>query len=161
MIDDTDPATVSHAGDSTTPTDGQLIPDYTQLGFRVPAIVVSSHAAPRVVSDGPFEHASTLRFIETTFGLQPLTARDANARNLGDVLLPARIPLAARGTIPTSSQVPGPDNDADAICSASSVQSMSPAPVGTGAPASNSMLALPGWPSGSGMANFGKQYRGS
>jgi phospholipase C len=162
VIDDTDPSTVDHSGDGTTPTDGQLIPDYTQLGFRVPAIVVSSHAAPRVVSGGPYEHTSTLRFIETTFGLQPLTARDANAQNLGQVLLPAKIPLAARGAIPTSSQVPGPDNDADAVCSATSVQSVSPAPVGTGQPSPDqALIARAGWPSGSGMVNFGKQYRGS
>src|SRR5580693_971392 len=42
VIDDTNPAGVMHAGDSSTPTDGQLIPDYRQLGFRVPAIVVSN-----------------------------------------------------------------------------------------------------------------------
>ena len=29
VIDDTNPANVDHAGDSTTPTDGQLVPDYT------------------------------------------------------------------------------------------------------------------------------------
>ncbi|MBO0831250.1 MAG: hypothetical protein J2P29_04700, partial [Actinobacteria bacterium] len=121
-----------------------------------------SHAAPRVVHSGPFEHASTLRFIETTFGLPSLTARDANARNLGDVLVPAAIPVAARGKIPTSSQVPGPDNDADAVCSAGSVQSVSPPPVGSGQPSGDqALIARPGWPSGSGMANFGKHYRGS
>ena len=36
VIDDTNPADVDHTGDGTTPTDGQLIPDYQQLGFRVP-----------------------------------------------------------------------------------------------------------------------------
>src|SRR5512140_3418731 len=80
VIDDTDPATVDHTGNSTTPTDGRLVPDYTQLGFRVPAIVVSNRARQRVVHDGPFEHTSTLKMIESTFGLHPLTARDANAR---------------------------------------------------------------------------------
>ena len=59
VTDDTDPATVDHTGDGTTPTDGQLIPDYTQLGFRVPAIVVSNLAPARVVHQGPFEHTST------------------------------------------------------------------------------------------------------
>jgi phospholipase C len=162
VIDDTNPATVDHTGDGTTPTDGQLIPDYTQLGFRVPAIVVSGHAPPRVVHSGPYEHTSTLAFIETTFGLRPLTARDANARNLGEVLVPAKIPLAARGAIPTSSEVPGPASDLDAICSATSVQSVSPPPVGSGQPSADpSMLARPGWPSGSGMVEFGKQFRGS
>jgi Phosphoesterase family len=77
QVTDTDPATVDHTGNSTTPTDGQLVPDYRQLGFRVPCIVVSNLARPRVAHDGPFEHTSTLKMIETTFGLQPLTARDA------------------------------------------------------------------------------------
>src|SRR5215471_3742778 len=49
VTDNTNPANVSHAGDSTTPTDGQLIPDYTQLGFRVPAIVVSNRATPGII----------------------------------------------------------------------------------------------------------------
>ena len=70
VIDNTNPANVDHTGDSTTPTDGQLIPDYTQLGFRVPAIVVSNLARPRVIHQGPFEHTSTLKLIESTFGLQ-------------------------------------------------------------------------------------------
>jgi len=129
VIDDTDPATVDHTGNSTTPTDGQLIPNYTQLGFRVPCIVVSNLASARVAHDGPFEHTSTLKMIETTFGLKPLTARDANAMNLAQVLnrhVTAPVPPSA---IPTSSEVPGPVGDAAAVCSAASVQSVSPAPV--------------------------------
>jgi hypothetical protein len=54
VIDDTNPDDVDHSGDSSTPTDGQLIPDYRQLGFRVPAIVVSNLAPRRVVHHGPF-----------------------------------------------------------------------------------------------------------
>src|SRR6266568_3129553 len=116
VIDDTDPNTVNHTGDSTTPTDGQLIPDYRQLGFRVPAIVVSNLAASHVVHHGPFEHASTLKLIESTFGLQPMTARDRYAENLGDVLLrQPRRPVPA-GAIPTSAEVAGPANDAAAVC---------------------------------------------
>ena len=50
VVDDTNPANIMHAGDSTTPTDGQLVPNYRQLGFRVPAIVVSNLVRPgRVV----------------------------------------------------------------------------------------------------------------
>ena len=128
ILDDTDPATVDHTGDSSTPTDGQLIPDYCQLGFRVPAIVVSNLADDRVRHDGPFEHTSTLKLIESTFGLQPITARDANAEDLGQVLLRRpRRPVPA-GAIPTSSQVLGPVSDAAAICSADSVQSVPPRP---------------------------------
>jgi phospholipase C len=160
VIDDTNPADVDHTGDGTTPTDGQLIPDYTQLGFRVPAIVVSNLADQRVVHDGPFEHCSSLKLIENTFGLQPLTARDANAVDLGSVLHSQPRPHVQHGAIPTSSQVPGPANDAAAVCSAASVQSVSPPPVRQGqAPDQQQPYVRSGWPTGSGMAGFGSQYR--
>jgi phospholipase C len=160
VIDDTNPATVSHAGDSTTPTDGQLIPDYTQLGFRVPAIVISNRARPGVINAGPFEHASTLALIETTFGLKPLTARDANAFNLNHVLVKYARPSVPSGAIPRSSDVPGPANDAAAVCSAASVQSVSPLPVRKGGPGSDAPpIATSGWPTGSGMAGLGAQLK--
>jgi len=110
------------------PTDGQLIPDYRQLGFRVPAIVVSNLARRQVVHHGPFEHTSTLKLIETTFGLHSLTARDAHAENLGRVLDRSPRHGVPAGAIPTSSQVLGPVNDPAAICSVDSVQSVSPGP---------------------------------
>jgi len=132
VIDDTNPATVDHTGNSTTPTDGRLVPDYTQLGFRVPAIVVSNLAAARVAHSGPFEHTSTLKMIESTFGLHPLTARDGNAMDLRQVLNKKVRQPVPPSAIPTSSQVPGPDSDAAAFCSAASVQSVSPSPVSKG-----------------------------
>ncbi len=71
--DHTNPANVMYAGDSTTPTDGQLIPNYRQLGFRVPGLVVTNLAEPhRVVHQGRFEHGSSLALSESTFGLKPL-----------------------------------------------------------------------------------------
>jgi len=126
----------------------------------VPAIVVSNLAAPRVDHRGPYEHTSTLKLIESAFGLNPLTARDANARDLGRVL--ERYPRrpVPDGAIPTSSQVLGPVSDAAAMCSADSVQSVSPAPVVRGRrPATAPVLSPSGVPSGAGMANFGRQYR--
>jgi phospholipase C len=161
VIDDTDPATVDHTGDSTTPTDGRLVPDYTQLGFRVPTIVVSNLAPARVEHHGPFEHTSTLKLIVSTFGLQPLTARQINARDLGSVLRRERRHPVDPGVIPTSSEVPGPANDAAAVCNASSVQSVSPNPVRKGehAFAEAHVLHKPGHPTGSGMVDFGKQFR--
>jgi phospholipase C len=150
VIDDTNPANVMHAGDSSTPTDGQLYPNYKQLGFRVPGIVVTNLTRPRqVVHEGPFEHCSSLALIESTFGLNSLTARDANARNLADVLLPFPVPAfeaVPPSAIPTSADVIGPaisapmeselevlegtaNFDPATICSAASVQSVSPAPV--------------------------------
>lgn len=122
-------ADVDHAGDSPTPTDGQLLPNYQQLGFRVPAIVVSNLTTARVVHRGPFEHTSTLKLIESAFGVQPLTARDANAENLGLVLDRSRRRPVPAGAIPTSSQVPGrpatPPRSAAPVASNRSLRSQS------------------------------------
>jgi phospholipase C len=159
VVDDTDPATVDHTGDSTTPTGGRLIPDYRQLGIRVPTIVVSNLAPARVVHHGPFEHASTLKLIESTFGLHSLTARDAHAENLGQVLEHApRHPVHA-GAIPTSSQVLGPVDDPAAVCSADSVQSVSPPPTHVGGPRPDAETTPSGTPTEAGMVTFSREYR--
>jgi hypothetical protein len=69
-----------HVGDSTTPTDGQLYPNYKQLGVRVPGIVVSNLARPRqVLHQSPFEHYSSLALIESIFGLTSLLPRGTSA----------------------------------------------------------------------------------
>jgi phospholipase C len=160
VIDDTDPSSVDHTGDGATPTDGRLVPDYRQLGFRVPTIVVSNLAAARVVHHGPFEHSSTLKLIESTFGLRSLTARDAHAQNLGQVLERSPLRPVHAGAIPTSSQVPGPANDAAAVCSATSVQSTLPPPRHIGIrPDRIPAPAQSGSPSGAGMVAFGRTYR--
>jgi phospholipase C len=179
VIDDTNPADVMHAGDSTTPTDGQLIPNYSQLGFRVPGIVVTNLALPhRVVHDGPFEHCSSLALIESTFGLRPLTARDRSARNLREILVPFPVPAAFAvppSSIPTSSDVIGPAisppsesllevlegtaaYDPAAICSADSAQSVSPAPVNP-RPRHQEFGGVPGLTGTAGMANLVRKYR--
>ena len=90
----------------------QLIPDYRQLGFRVPGLVITNLAQPhRVVHEGPFEHSSSLALIESTFGLNPLTTRDRHARNIADILLPGPVPshrAVKPFAIPASSDVIGP-----------------------------------------------------
>jgi phospholipase C len=181
VIDDTNPANVMHAGDSTTPTDGQLIPNYKQLGFRVPALVISNLAVPgKVRHEGPFQHCSSLALIESTFGLTPLTARDQYARNIREVLLPKPVPArhaVPPSAIPTSSDVIGPAisppsesllqvltgtaafDPAD-ICSADSVQSVSPDPVN--APAlPQTFGGIPGLTGTAGMADLFKKTKGN
>jgi len=159
VIDNTDPATVDHTGNSTTPTDGRLVPNYRQLGFRVPTIVVSNLAAPTVAHAGPFEHTSTLKMIESAFGLRSLTARDANAIGLGQVLHRGVRQPVPESAIPTSGQVPGPADDAAAFCSATSVQSTSPAPVSKGKRSiAAHHLARSGYPSGNGMAGLARRH---
>jgi phospholipase C len=179
VIDDTNPAHVMHAGDSKTPTDGRLYPNYKQLGFRVPCLVVTNLAEPRrIVHEGPFEHCSSLALIESTFGLKPLTARDKHARNLRDILLTSPVSshhAVPASAIPTSSAVIGPAISAPAesaisvltgtasydpadICSASSVQSTSPQPVNS--PANPPAFGpIPGLSGTSGMADLFKSYR--
>jgi phospholipase C len=178
VVDNTNPANVMHEGDSTTPTDGQLVPDYRQLGFRVPGIVVTNLARPhQVIHEGPFEHCSSLALIESVFGLNPLTARDENARNLLDILRPApvRPPLAVRpSAIPQSTNVIGPpvsapsesllevlegtaSYDPAAICSASSVQSVSPAPANH-PPRPQSFGGIPGLAGTSGLSDLYRSF---
>ncbi|HKV39206.1 MAG TPA: alkaline phosphatase family protein [Blastocatellia bacterium] len=51
-------------------------------GTRVPAIIISKFAKNGFVDHTQYETVSILKFIEAKYGLQPLTARDAGAKNL-------------------------------------------------------------------------------
>ncbi len=180
VVDDTNPANIMHAGDSTTSTDGQLVPNCRQLGFRVPAIVLSNLVRPsRVVHSGPFQHCSSLALIESTFGLKPLTARDKYARNLQELLLREPVPAAFAvppTAIPTSSDVIGPvisppsesllqvllgtaEFDPAEMCAADSVQSVSPAPVHL-RPGPHRSGAVPGLRGTAGMTDLNRRYHG-
>ncbi len=70
------------------PLTSNLELDTTRLGFRVPMAVISPLVPQGTLLSGgaPFEHTSALRMIEWRFGLTPMTARDANARNLAEFL---------------------------------------------------------------------------
>ena len=59
---------------------------YEGLGYRVPLIVVSPYAKPGYISHGQHEIASTLHFIEATFGLPSLGLADKRADDLSDML---------------------------------------------------------------------------
>ncbi len=51
--------------------------DFTRTGFRIPLIVISPYTRKAFVSHTPADATAILRFIETRFGLPPLTKRDA------------------------------------------------------------------------------------
>jgi phospholipase C len=51
--------------------------DINFTGFRVPNFIVSPFAKKNFVSHTPMDYTAILKFIETRFHLQPLTARDA------------------------------------------------------------------------------------
>jgi phospholipase C len=57
---------------------------FDRYGVRVPAVVVSPFARAHFVSHDVYDHTSILRFIETRFGLPPLTRRDASSNPMLD-----------------------------------------------------------------------------
>lgn len=70
-------------------TIGEFDFDFTRFGVRVPAILVSPRIAEGTVfrvQEGTIDHTSVLKTIEVLWNLKPLTARDAAAPDLGDVL---------------------------------------------------------------------------
>jgi phospholipase C len=72
-----------HVAPSTAP---DVDPRFELRGFRVPAIVMSPYARRNHVASGIYDHASVLKMIETQYDLAPLSARDAAAASLGEVL---------------------------------------------------------------------------
>jgi len=60
---------------------GKLGGTFDLTGFRVPLIVISPYAKPDFVSHVPRDYTAILAFIEETFGVKPLTARDVYWQN--------------------------------------------------------------------------------
>jgi phospholipase C len=56
--------------------------DFTYTGYRVPLIVVSPYARKHYVNHQVADYTAILKLIETRFGLQALTARDAAQINM-------------------------------------------------------------------------------
>jgi phospholipase C len=55
--------------------------DYDGLGFRVPLLMISPYAKQGYVTHVQYETSSVLRYIEDNFGLSPLAASDARAKD--------------------------------------------------------------------------------
>jgi phospholipase C len=67
--------------------------DFTRFGVRVPALLVSPRIATGTVfraKRGTIDHTSVLKTIELRWNIDPLTARDKAAPDLGDVLTLAK-----------------------------------------------------------------------
>ena len=59
---------------------------FDRCGFRVPAVIVSPYARPDYVSTVERDHTSVLKLIERKWNLPPMTARDAAADDLLDMV---------------------------------------------------------------------------
>ncbi len=68
-----------HVPPPTVVTDGTSWGSGYVYGFRVPLIVISPYAKAAYVSHVNHDFGSILRFVEETFGLQPLGYADSNA----------------------------------------------------------------------------------
>jgi len=83
--------------------------DFTRFGVRIPALLISPRIAPGTVfraQSGTIDHTSVLKTIELRWGVNSLTARDASAPDLGDVLT-----LATPRTYDPLNGVPIPVSD--------------------------------------------------
>jgi phospholipase C len=63
--------------------------DFSRFGVRIPALLISPRIAAGTVfraAKGVMDHTSVLKTIELRWGLNPLTARDKAAPDLGNVL---------------------------------------------------------------------------
>jgi phospholipase C len=83
--------------------------DFRRFGVRVPAVLVSPLIAPgtvfRPAGPVPFDHTSVLKTVEVRWQLPALTARDAAAPDVGDVLtlsVPRSDDPLASVTVPVS-----------------------------------------------------------
>jgi phospholipase C len=66
------------------------------FGFRVPTLLVSPYAKQGYIDNTELEYTSVLKFIEENWGVEPLTARDANANNIVNAFDFAQAPREAR-----------------------------------------------------------------
>jgi len=72
--------------------------DFTRLGVRVPALIISAHTPRGTIDRSVHDHSSVLATLETLFRLAPLTDRDRGAVGL-DSLFALAVP---RTDAPTS-----------------------------------------------------------
>ena len=76
------PATVSPGDVIIDKTNNHHNFTFTQLGVRVPAIIISPLIPRNMIDHTLYDHTSLLATIEELFGLKPLTKRDAKAQSL-------------------------------------------------------------------------------
>jgi phospholipase C len=76
------PQTVAPGDKPTDPENSRFAFDFTQLGVRVPAIIVSPLIPRGTIDHTVYDHTSALATLEELFGVLPLTERDKHAHPL-------------------------------------------------------------------------------
>jgi phospholipase C len=77
-------------------------------GIRVPALIISSRARPGYVDHTQYDFTSVLKLMENTFGVSPLSERDAEAQDISGSLdmSPAPLPTFLIGKDSASGPAP-------------------------------------------------------
>jgi phospholipase C len=89
FYDSVEPPSVVPPGDKVPESQKNLNSycfDFSQLGVRVPAVVVSPLIPKGKVDSKVYDHSSILATLERKLGLDPLTERDKHANDLWDLL---------------------------------------------------------------------------
>ena len=97
--------------------------DFGQMGFRIPALVLSPYARRGHVDHGTYGFESIIKFIRYRFGAKALTRRDAYARNIGHAFDWEGKPRLE------PPELPDPANVVTATCSARGLGSPQPEPL--------------------------------
>lgn len=78
--------------------------DFTRLGVRVPAILVSPHVRPGAIDSNIYDHTSLLAYLAQKWDFPPLGKRAAQAKSFVDSIVaganpnaPQQLPLASPG----------------------------------------------------------------
>ena len=83
LYDHLPPPSAVPPGDNNPPVNyNQNGFEFNLLGVRVPAVVVSPLVPKNFVDHTVYDHSSVPKTVETLFGLQPLTQRDATANHV-------------------------------------------------------------------------------
>ncbi len=111
--------------------------DFTQLGVRIPTVIISPLIPKGLIDATIYDHTSILATIERIFGLQPLTDRDKHANTLNHLLSLATPRTDTLTTLPAPADS-GIRCEGDPEASAKSKLLVTPTAIGT-APVSTSL----------------------
>lgn len=111
-------ATVAPGDNSTTSPLNKYGCTFTQLGVRVPTIIISPLIPPNLIDHRLYDHSSVPATLETIFSLAAITNRDAQANNVS-TLVTLSSPRSTPQTLPAPSsagaQCPFPNPAAAAV----------------------------------------------
>jgi len=111
-------AAVAPGDNSTTSQLNKYGFTFTQLGVRVPAIIVSPLIPQNLIDHRNYDHSSVPATVEAIFGLTAITNRDSQANNVGQLVTlssPRSTPQTLPAPVNAGAQCPFPNPAAAAV----------------------------------------------